>query len=99
MGQLALGNLNHADKVWHLRQAELASELADLDLFAITEMCDDRVYPKGQEILRSEDSVTNSCPNFRVRFAGRCWGFPCLPCGERPCRWFRCRRRMTSCLW
>ena len=37
MSQPSLGNLNHVDKVWHLRQAELSSGLSDRDLFAIAE--------------------------------------------------------------
>lgn len=50
-------SLENADRIWHLKQADLASKLSAEELDLIGRACFDRVYPRGKAIFREGDPI------------------------------------------
>ncbi len=56
---LRFEELEGADRIWHLRQAVLLKGLSVPDLTAISRICSDRIYSKG-EVIFSQDDVADA---------------------------------------
>lgn len=52
---LRFEELQSVDKIWHLRQAALLRGLSPSDLAAISNLCSDRLYAKGDVIFHQDD--------------------------------------------